>query len=100
LVARTTKYSVIPVTRIERPVHLIPKFGSDPGVTEKVKRELDRASEVKEWMDTAGAGDIPIADGEPEVQMRFGFPATDSVSYYKEFWLNSWIDHHLYKNVY
>ena len=48
LVGRTTKYTVISVKDIERPVHLIPKFGSQVGTTTKVKQELGHAWQIFE----------------------------------------------------
>ena len=48
LVGRTTKYTVISVKDIERPVHLIPKFGSQVGTTTKVKRELGHTWQIFE----------------------------------------------------
>ena len=45
LVVRSTKYSVIDVKNIERPMHLIPNFGTVIGTSVKAKNELDQTLE-------------------------------------------------------
>ena len=83
-VSQTTKCSVINIQDIERCVHLILKFGSEIRVTVKVKRELDETILRQKGALRNGA----------EHQ---GEAAMDAM---KEFWLNSWIDSHLYKTIY
>ena len=114
LVGRTTKYTVISVKDIERPVHLIPKFGSQVGTTTKVKRELGHAwqifenqrqnsthtkhqSEYASNSDALNGSDFQSLADDAGSQSA---PVLDAMSYYKEFWLNSWIDDHMYKLIY
>jgi len=88
LVSRTTRCAVIDIADIERPVHLIPKYGSAVGETYRVKQQLDAVLNGLNKHDN-------LADGEPKYRM------TEQVMrHYKEFWLNTWIDHHLYKTVF
>ena len=88
LVSRTTRCAVIDITDIERPVHLIPKYESAVGETYRVKQQLDVVLNELNKHDN-------LADGEAKYRM------TEQVMrHYKEFWLNTWIDHHLYKTVF
>lgn len=86
LVSRKTTCAVIDITKIERPVHLIPKFGSEIGATVKVKRELDRVLSSRKLVQ-----DGPCSSGDNE--------AVDAMSRYRDFWLNTWIDSDMYKRI-
>jgi hypothetical protein len=44
-VKRTSRRSVIPVRDIERPVHLMPRFGSQLGAAVQAKKAMDEAKE-------------------------------------------------------
>ena len=100
LVSRTTKRSVIEVTDIERLVHLIPKFGNEVGSTESVNKELESARKKYEWeQQQASNRRTKRADEEAE-RAIMKLPIMDALSYYKEFWLNSWIDPHLYNTIF
>ena len=102
LVGRTTKYTVINVKDIERPVHLIPKFGSQIGATTKVKWELGHAwqmfenqrqnsthngpneqrSEYASNSDALNGSDFQSLADDAGPQSA---PVLDAMSYYKEF---------------
>ena len=98
--SRTTKRSVIEVTDIERLVHLIPKFGNEVGSTESVNKELESARKKYEWeQQQASNRRTKRADEEAE-RATMKLPIMDALSYYKEFWLNSWIDPHLYNTIF
>lgn len=90
LVKRTKKCSVIRVTDIELPVHLMPKFGSVIGDAAKAKRAMDEAKEKdRMWRQSNNYC------GSKTWNM------TDFIlDYYNEFWLNIWVDRHLYKKLY
>src|SRR5579859_7162170 len=84
--ARSKRREIISVALIERPVHLIPKFGNQIGETYKVKLELERKLEV-----------INSKRGTQEGTQRL----SDLVmSHYSDFWLNTFLDVHLYKTIY
>jgi hypothetical protein len=84
-VVRTSKKSVIEVTDIMRELHLIPRWESDitKGHTGKVKQELDRAIAASE---DRNAKDFNISDWV--------------LNRYDKFFINSWLDLHLYKILY
>jgi hypothetical protein len=90
LVKRTTKRSVIPVIDIERPVHLMPKFGSQLDEADKAKRAMDQAKEK----DRAWRHKTNYKGTKTWNQTDF------ILGYYNEFWINVWVDPHLYKNIY
>ena len=85
LVARKTTTAVIDIIKVERPVHLIPKFGSDIGVTAEVKRDLDRVASNRRMAQS----NTPLSN-----------KAVDAMSHYQEFWLNTWIDSDMYKRIF
>lgn len=90
LVKRTSKRSVIPVRDIKRPVHLMPKFGSQLGSATQAKTAMDVAKEQdRAWrhqMNHKGTKTWNMTDFILE--------------YYSEFWLNVWTDRHIYKSIY
>jgi len=114
---RTTKYTVTSVKDIEQPIHLIPKFGSQIGATTKVKWELGHAwqmfenqrqnsthngpneqrSEYASNSDALNGSDFQSLADDAGPQSA---SVLDAMSYYKEFWLNSWIDDHMYELIY
>jgi hypothetical protein len=91
LLKRTAKCSVIFASDIERPVHLVPIFGNAVDCVWKAKMAMDKAREddramrsAKKLMETKTSS----------------WNATDFIlNYYQEFWLNIWIDCHLYKTI-
>ena len=90
LVAWKTTSMVIDIIKVERPVHLIPKFGSEIGVMVQVKRDLDRSlTSRKVALERHG-----LCASEDN------FKAIDAMSHYREFWLNTWIDLDMYKRIY
>lgn len=90
LVKRTSKRSVIPVRDIERPVHLMPKFGSQLGAAAQAKKAMDEAKERdRAWRH------------QTNYQGTKTWNMTDFIlEYYSEFWLNVWSDRHIYKSIY
>jgi hypothetical protein len=73
LLKRSTKFAAINVKDIERPVHLILKFGSDVGNSVDVKRHLDQAQESMRRNDifnTDGVGDSDGEDNQSEVSTQ------------------------------
>jgi len=100
LLKRSTKFTVINVKDIERPVHLIPKFGSDVGNSVEVKRRLDQAQESLRLNDIFNTNGLGNSDGEDNQSEASTQPVLDSMAYYSEFWLNNWIDANMYKRIY
>jgi hypothetical protein len=90
LVSRKTTFAVIDITKVERPVHLIPKFGSEIGATVKVKRDLDRVLSSRKLVQVQGDGLRSFEDNK----------AADVMWRYQEFWLNTWIDPDMYKRIF
>jgi len=90
LVKRTTKRSVIPVTDIECPVHLMPKFGSQMGEADKAKRAMDQAKEKDRlWRQSTNYKGTKT------------WNQTDFIlEYYNEFWVNVWVARDLYKRIF
>ena len=80
---------VIDATDIERGVHLIPKFGNQIGETAKKKREVDNERLI--WTLSQ------VEAGQSTVTVLTWL---DVMPHYKEFWLNTWIDPHMYRNIY
>lgn len=83
LLERSKKYAVINVKDIERPVHLIPKFGLEVGKSVKVKQELDDALTcmrldrvVNRNEDGDSDGD---SDGEDDSAANFNLPVLDFI---------------------
>ena len=90
LVKRTTKRSVIRVTDIELPIHLMPKFGNVLGEAVKAKKAMDEAKEKDRiWR---------LSNNYCGTKT---WNMTDFIlDYYEEFWINVWADPHLYKRLY
>lgn len=89
-VRRSTRREVVDVVRIEHTVHLIPKFGNVIGDTVKVRRRLERALQASNAKSTDA-----LAEGESENRL------SDLIlDHYMEFFLNTWIDPHIYKLIY
>jgi hypothetical protein len=90
LLKRTSRCSVILISDIERPVHLVPKFGN----------QLDRAAMAKQAMDKAREADKAMRNAK-QLKGTKTWNATDFIlNYYSEFWLNVWVDRHGYKTIY
>jgi hypothetical protein len=89
-VTTTSKYSIIPIDDIERDVHLISRFGS-VGESANINKELDRILEGNRYQmeKEMSSGDILILNKSDLIMNQ-----------YKEFWLNSWLDPHMYKNIF
>jgi len=77
-----------------RGVHLIPKFGEIGQATE-IKNRIDRAR--SEWMLTSGTTEL----GKREKAWLDVFHEREwsPLAHYEDFWLNSWVDGHLYKTI-
>ena len=92
LLRRSKKFAVIDIKDIERGVHLIPKFGHQVGATEGIKRSVDvEQMRIRTEAETAHAG---IGGSAVTVTTWL-----DVMPHYEEFWLNIWIDNHLYKTI-
>jgi hypothetical protein len=96
LVSRTTKASVIAVEDIERGVHLVPKFGANVGEAIKLKCKFQEANVM--WK-------IQMQTASIDIRERYRLEvlnerAWSSLSHYSEFWLNSFVDLHAYKNIF
>jgi len=92
LLRRTKKMAVIDIEDIERGVHLIPKFGHQVGATEGVKRTVD-VEQMRVGME-ADVGNARWGDSAVTVTSWLNV-----IPHYEEFWLNIWIDNHLYKTI-
>jgi hypothetical protein len=89
-VRRSKKREVVEVVRIEHTVHLIPKFGNVIGETVNVRRRLERVLQASNAKSTDA-----LAEGESENRL------SDLIlDHYSEFFLNTWIDPHIYKLIY
>jgi hypothetical protein len=90
LVKRTSKRPVIPVHNIERPVHLMPKFGSQLRAAAQAKKVMDEANERdRAWRHQTNYKSTKTLN------------MTDFIlEHYSEFWLNVWSDRHIYKSIY
>ena len=103
LVGRMTKHSVIPIRTIERPIHLIPKFGSDLGSTTSVYRQIQKNLEEFKRLQTETSlrrkdgGETSASDSG---QQRISDKPLDSLAFYTDFYLNSWVDRHGYENIF
>ena len=91
LLRRTLRFDVIDVARIERGVHLIPKFGNELGSTAKVREARDR--------------DQGVLDAEYRYAKANGAKGAkklkaDEYDYFDEWWLNIWIDNHMYNTIF
>ena len=91
---------MINVKDIERPVHLIPKFGSDVGNSVDVKRHLDQTQESMQRNDIFNIDDVGDSDDEDNQLEVSTQSALDSMTFYSQFWLNNWIDSNMYKRIY
>jgi hypothetical protein len=106
VVSRSKSCLIVPINQIYRPVHLIPKFGSQIGATAHVYREiqsnLDRFKvvladeQLHNSMKKTGDNSTASSSSLPR---RFEAPL-DSLAYSKEFYLNCWIDKDMYENIY
>jgi hypothetical protein len=103
LVGRTTRYSVIPIHTIERPVHLIPKFGSELDSTTSIYRQIQKNLDEFKWFQTENSlskkedGEINRSDSSPQ---RICDKPLDALAFYTDFNLNSWVDRHGYENIF
>ena len=79
------KFGVVEVSSIERPVLLIPKFGTTVGETVRVKAELDKANVRFRRSLENGEAIEPLS--------------LDSMTHYNEFYIDSWLDSHLYRTI-
>ena len=81
---------------IERGVHLVPKFGANVGEAIKLKCKLQEAKAM--WK-------IQMQTTSMNIRERYRLEvlnerAWSSLSQYSEFWLNSFVDLHAYKNIF
>jgi len=81
----TSRFGVIPVDKIERGVHLVPKFGSEIGPTTEMKKKIDAERDEK-----------LIKEGELTKSNVW----LDVYAHYEDYLLNNWIDPHAYKNIF
>lgn len=100
----STSHAVIPIESIERPVHLIPKFGTEMGRMKKIHQEiLQNHGELKVLKTRQGTregwGEGSQEGERDQNRIRFRKPL-DAFGYYSEFYLNSWSDKHMYENIY
>jgi hypothetical protein len=86
---RAKTFAFIEVERIERVVHLIPKFTNRIGAAKAVYDQITRHN--SEFDRDA------CVDSDAELGMR---RKVDVFDYYEDFWLNVWVDYHLYNSVY
>jgi hypothetical protein len=93
LVRKTSRFQVVPVTDIESDVHLIPKFGNRIRVAVTVNKTIkQRLSENHTLAERLG--------GDKVVNQGRSLNKSDLImDHYKQFWLNSWLDSHIYKNI-
>jgi hypothetical protein len=70
-------------------VHLVPEFGNAVDCARKAKTAMDQAREDDRAMRTA-----------KKLTGTKTWNTTDFILNYQEFWLNIWIDRHLYKTIY
>jgi hypothetical protein len=96
LVSRTKKESVIPVQDMERGVHLVSKFEANVEEAIKLKCKLQEANVM--WK-------IQVQTTSMDIRERYRLEvlnerAWSSLSRYSEFWLNSFVDLHAYKNIF
>ena len=80
MIRRTHQTAVIHIGDIERSVHLIPKYGRQIGATTKLIRKLQ----------------YTLQDPVTEEILK----APNAIAEFEEFWLNSWIDNHMYNQIY
>ena len=83
---------MIDIEDIERGVHLIPKFGHQVGATEGIKRSID----VEQMRIRTEAETARVGNGDSTSTVTSWL---DVMPHYEEFWLNIWIDNHLYKTI-
>ena len=87
LFGKSKKKEIIEVKDIERPVHLIPKFGSNLGMSFRTLQELRKLQCVR----NSKVG--------PEINGEFKNWSDLLMEHYSEFWLNTWMDPHIYKTI-
>ena len=92
LIDRIIRFEIIDINAIERTVHLIPKFGSEIGSAIKVRQEIEAMK--TNWKLRQLTGEI-LDEAEQIVQAR----RRSTLSFYNDFWLNSWIDRDLYRKI-
>jgi hypothetical protein len=81
---------VIDAADIERGVHLIPKFGNQVGETAQKKRGVDNERLIWKLSQVEAGRSSSVTETT----------WLDVLPHYEEFWLNTWIDHHLYRNIF
>ncbi len=87
LFGKSKKKEIIEVKDVERPVHLIPKFGSNLGMSFRTLQELRKLQCVR----NSKVG--------PEINGEFKNWSDLVMEHYSEFWLNTWTDPHIYKTI-
>ena len=95
-VEKTTRYMISEVERVERGVHLIPKFGNtfkSSDVLRKVEQEKARRALSKPSESMA-----PLESAAPKLQSLTG--SLEVVPEYKIFYLNNQVDSHAYRLLY
>jgi hypothetical protein len=102
-VHRTKRLRVIEVNDIERGVHLIPKFGRVIGETTKIRQIIEEKRTTITWEEANRAGAAAV-DANHDIGGSKAVVSTntwlDALSYYDDFWLNVWVDNHIYKLIY
>jgi hypothetical protein len=93
LLKRTSRFQVIPVTTIEREVHLIPRFGNEIGAALRINKKLERKLSDNRALAEKCGKNIGVNEG-------LSLNKSDLImDHYEQFWLNSWLDPHIYKNI-
>jgi len=95
MVSHSKRFGIVEVKDIERPIHLIPKFGGDFGATVKAKREIDKAGDRLQLLEAEGSSGI-----QQQAGMNSPECAVDPLWYYNEFYVNCWLDSYTYKNIF
>jgi hypothetical protein len=93
LIDRIIRFEIIDINTIEYTIHLISKFGSEIGSVIKVREEIETLK--AKWKLRQLIGEI-LDEAEQIVEAR----RRSTLSFYNDFWLNSWIDRDLYKKIF
>ena len=93
LIDRIIRFEIIDINTIERTIHLISKFGSEVESVIKVREEIETLK--AKWKLRQLTGEI-LDEAEQIVEAR----RRSTLSFYNDFWLNSWIDRDLYKKIF
>jgi len=94
MVSHSKRFGIVEVKDIERPIHLISKFGGNFRATVKAKRKMDKAGDRFQLLEAEGSSGIQQAG------MNSPKCAVDPLWYYNEFYVNCWLDPYTYKNIF